>query len=392
LPTIKDVPNIDAILVENPDKYGPYGAKSLGEPTLELGAAAINNSVKFAMNTKYRANPLTLERVFLGKDLVKKVRQSEVISKERCKLPTDAPQLGVIINDNAPEKTSERVSDISITTAKTLTEALEIMSAKKHWMISGGTDVIIQLRKEKYHKDLLDISQIKELKGVDILDNNIVIGGASTFSSLINNELIQKHLPLFVDGISLIGSTQIRSRATIGGNLSNAAPCADSVPSLFVYDASVKVQSSKESRVVKISDFIQGSYKTTLKEDEIITQVIIPIPKNKKYYKYFFKLGRRNALNITRMSVASLISFDTNNKIDEAYIMPGSVFGRPQRLTNIEEFLVGKELTSELVEEVIVLIDEKLESEIGGRWSSPYKVPVFKNMLRDALLTIKEEK
>ncbi len=389
LPTIKDIPNIDAILVENPDKYGPYGAKSLGEPTLELGAAAINNSVKFALKKKYNANPLTLERVFLGKDLVKKVRQSEVVSKERCEVPNINSKSN---SETVPEKTTDRVSDINITVAKTLKEALEIMSNKKHWIISGGTDVIVQLRKEKYHKELLDISQIKELKITNEIDGNIVIGSACTFSSLIDNELIQKHYPLFIDGISLIGSTQIRSRATIGGNLVNAAPCADSVPSLFVYDASVKIESTEGSKIVKLSDFILGSYKNILGENEILTQIIIPIPKDKKYYRYFFKLGRRNALNITRMSIATMMSFDDNNKIDEVYIMPGSVFAKFQRLTNLEEFLVGKEFTTDLIEKVIALLDEKLESEIGGRWSSPYKIPVFKNMLRDALLTILEEK
>jgi len=389
LPTIKDIPNIDAILVENPDKYGPYGAKSLGEPTLELGAAAINNSVKFALKNKYRANPLTLERVFLGKDLVKKVRQSEVVSKERCEVPNiNAKSNGEVV----PEKTTDRVSDINITTVKTLKEALNVMSEKKHWMISGGTDVIVQLRKEKYHKELLDISQIKELKKIEQVDNNIVIGATSTFSSLINNELIQKYYPLFIDGIKLIGSTQIRSRATIGGNLANSAPCADSVPSLFVYDASVKIESATSSKIVKLSDFILGSYKNILGENEILTQIILPIPKNKKYYRYFFKLGRRNALNITRMSVAAMISFNEDSTVDEAYIMPGSVFAKFQRLINIEEFLIGKEFTTELIEEVISLINQKLEDEIGGRWSSPYKIPVFKNMLRDALLTILEDK
>ncbi len=387
LPTIKDIPNIDAILVENPDKYGPYGAKSLGEPTLELGSAAINNSVKFALKKNYTANPLTLERVFLGKDLVKKVRQSEVVAKERCEVPKKVTAVNTV-----PEKTTDRVSDVNITVAKTLKEALEIMEKGTHWILSGGTDVIVQLRKEKFHKELLDISQIEELRKVEEKDGNIVIGAGCTFSSLINNELIQKYYPLFIDGISLIGSTQIRSRATLGGNLVNSAPCADSVPSLFVYGASVELESSTGKRIVNLSDFILGSYKNILGENEILTKIIIPVPENKKYYRYFFKLGRRNALNITRMSIAAMMSFTENNKIDEAYIMPGSVFAKFQRLTTIEKFLKGKEFTKELIEEVISLVNEKLEQEIGGRWSSPYKIPVFKNMLRDALLTILEDR
>ncbi len=393
LPTIKDVPNIDIIFVENSEKYGPYGAKSLGEPTLELGAAAINNALAYAMKKRYRENPLTLERVFLGKELVKKVRQSEVATKERCKLPTNttSPVAKIDLINDPPKKTVERVSNIGITVAKSIKDALEILSKEEHWVISGGTDVVIQLRKEKFHKELLDISQIKELKEIKVVDNNIVIGAGVTFNRLINNDLIKKHLPLLVEAATTIGSNQIRSRATIGGNIVNSAPCADSVPSLHIYNAQLKVESSKEQKIVDIKDFSEWSYKTILNNAQLLTEIIIPIPKDKKYYKYFFKLGRRNALNISRMTISLLFSFDDNKNIEDCYIMPGSVFGRPQRLTMIEDIMKGKPFNDELLAQADKLIDEKLESEIGGRWSSSYKIPVFKNMLKDALMAIKKD-
>jgi len=149
LPTIKDIPNVKPILLENPDKYGPWGAKVLGEPTLELGAAAINNAFAFACGKHSNAIPLSLERVFLGEDLVKPERQSEVQLSGRSVGGKDC---------EPPKKQTARISAVSITRAEDLNTALNILEDGKHWILSGGTDVVIQLRKEKHPRKLLDIS------------------------------------------------------------------------------------------------------------------------------------------------------------------------------------------------------------------------------------------
>ncbi|MFA5781921.1 MAG: molybdopterin cofactor-binding domain-containing protein, partial [Bacteroidales bacterium] len=141
IPTIKDIHEIDPVLIENPDKYGPFGAKSIGEPTLELASAAINNAMKFATGKYFYQIPLTLERVYLGKNLVKPSRQSEsgLSMKKRKQAP--------------------RVSEVTMVTPKTLKKALVLLS-KEYKIISGGTDVIIELRKRNEPEKLLNISQL----------------------------------------------------------------------------------------------------------------------------------------------------------------------------------------------------------------------------------------
>lgn len=372
IPTIKDIYNIEPILIENPDKFGPFGAKSIGEPTLELASAAINNAIKCATGKNYNQIPLTLERVFLSKNLVKPSRQSEA---------------GLEIKKR---KNSPRVSSISLISAKSLKKAFALKN-NDYRIIAGGTDLIIELRKRNVPEKLLDISQIRELRKIAKSGDTIIIGSTASITSVITNKLIIKYFPLLVNACSLIGSKQIRNRATIGGNIVNAAPCADSVPPLIIYGAKVILRSSKGTREIALKDFIVKNYTTQIEADEILTAIVIPIPE-KKYYNSYFQLGRRNAVNITRMSVGVMISFNTGNTIDDCRIVAGSLFSKPERIQNIEKLLIGKPITEGLINEIEKPLQGIIDEAIGKRWSSEYKTPVFINICKDALLDILNQK
>ncbi|MFH0865968.1 MAG: molybdopterin cofactor-binding domain-containing protein [Bacteroidota bacterium] len=376
IPTIKDIHAIEPVLVENQDKYGPFGAKSIGEPTLELASAAINNAMKFATGKYFYQIPLTLERVYLGKNLVKPSRQSEAV-------------LSINKRKNAP-----RVSGITMITPKNLKKALALKN-EENKIIAGGTDVIIDLRKRNEPEKLLNISQINELKKITKSKDKIIIGSGASVTSVITNKAVDKHFPLLVKACSLIGSKQIRNRATLGGNIVNAAPCADSVPPLIIYDAIVVLQSKNGIREIPLKDFIVKNYTTQIRPDEILTAIAIPVPV-RKYYNSYFQLGRRNAVNITRMSVGALIAFDSEKKIGECRIAAGSLFDRPQRIEEIEKLFVGNEFTEKLIDAIDKPLQNIIDCAIGKRWSSEYKTPVFinicKDVLKDILNQIKKQK
>jgi CO/xanthine dehydrogenase Mo-binding subunit/CO/xanthine dehydrogenase FAD-binding subunit len=371
LPTIKDIPVIEPILVENEDKYGPFGAKSIGEPTLELASAAINNAVKFATGKNYYQIPLTLERVYLGKPLVKPSRQSES---------------GLTIKKR---KQAPRVSNISMITPKTLKKALSLIN-EEYKIIAGGTDVIIELRKRNEPEKLINISQLNELRKIKKSKEEINIGSAVSVTDIISNKSIIKNFPLLVEACSLIGSKQIRNRATLGGNIVNAAPCADSVPPLVIYDAKVVLQSKDGSREIPIKDFVVKNYQTQIRPDEILTTIIIPLPL-KKYYHSYYQLGRRNAVNITRMSIGAMIVFDNEKNIEECRIVAGSLFDKPKRIEEIEKLFIGNKLTEQLIDEVEKPLQAIIDNAIGTRWSSEYKTPVFINICKDILKEILEK-
>ncbi|MCK4358536.1 MAG: molybdopterin-dependent oxidoreductase [Candidatus Cloacimonetes bacterium] len=372
IPTIKDIHKIDPILIENPDKFGPFGAKSIGEPTLELTAAAINNALSFATGKRSYQIPLTLEQVFLGKNLRKPGRQSEIIFLKSKK-----------------NKVTPRITNIKIETPTSLNDALELLSKDKYKIISGGTDMIIQLRKNTKFRKLLNIYNLSELKNISEDDDKIRIGSAVTFTDIIENESIRKNFPLLIKACSLIGSKQIRNRGTIGGNIINASPSTDSVPPLIVYKARLLLQSKNSNREINVEDFIIKNYQTQIKPEEILTAIIIPKLPDKKYYHSYFKLGRRNAMNIARLSLCVMISFDKKENIKECFLVAGSLLNRPQRLTKIEEILIGRKLTSSVINEIENPLKKIIDSKIGTRWSAEYKMPVFINLCKDALDEIK---
>lgn len=371
IPTIKDIHEIQPILIENPDKYGPFGAKSIGEPTLELTAPAINNALSFALGKRSYEIPLTLEKVFLGKNLKKPSRQSE----EKFHKANE-------------KKTIPYLSKIVTVTPTSLNEALNLLSKDNYKILAAGTDVIIQLRKETNPQTLLNIYFLPELKGIKEDDDGVQIGSTVTFTEIIENQIIQKNYPILIEACSKIGSKQIRNRATIGGNIVNAASCADSIPPLIIYNGILILQSKSKNRKVPVKDFIVKNYETRIKKDELLTSIILPKSFSNKYYYRYNKLGRRNALNISRITLAVMISFAKNGNIDECRIATGSLFEKPNRLTEIENILIGKLLNTEVIKSIEKPLHKIIYDSIGNRWSGRYKIPVFINMFVDALKDI----
>ena len=368
IPTIRDVKKIHPILVENPDKYGPFGAKGIGEPTLELGAAAINNAIAYALKKRFYQLPLTLEQVYLGRNLRKPQRQSEL--KQNKKL-------------------SHRVSDLNTINPDSIQHALELLSEDNTSILAGGTDVLVQSRLQSEPQKLINISCLNDLKGIQESENDITIYGCTTFTSLLENSSIKKYFPILWQACSKIGSTQIRNRATIAGNIANAAPCADSVPPLVLYDATAILKSLTREREVKISDLVKGSYQTEIKNDEIITEIVIP-KLSHKYFSHYYQLGRRNAVNITRMSISILLSAD-KDIVNECRIVDGSLFSKPQRFSSIESLIINKSFTKELIFSLKEPLNNLISAEIGKRWSSAYKIPVFVDLCVNGLLQILQE-
>jgi CO/xanthine dehydrogenase FAD-binding subunit len=212
-----------------------------------------------------------------------------------------------------------------------------------------------------------------------------------TFSSIVNDPLVQKHFPLLISACSQIGSQQIRNVATIAGNLVNAAPCADSAPPLILYEAKLLLRSLEGTRTVPVADFIIKSYQTMIKQDEIVVAIQIPLSDPGKTFEHYYQLGRRKALNITRLSISARARFDENGLINEICLAAGSLLSRPLRLSLLEKLITGRMINNDLIEEITELATKCLEDEIGKRWSAAYKIPVFINLLKAAILDLKKQ-
>ena len=164
----------------------------------------------------------------------------------------------------------------------------------------------------------------------------------------------------------------------------NAAACADTVPPLMALDATVKLQSLEGERIVPMVDFFVKPYQTVAAKNEILAEIRFP-KLFSPVKSAFIKLGRRNALAISRLSVATILQKSDSGVIQEARIVPGAAFPKWQRMAEAEKILIGKKPSKELFTEAGYKVSEVMISFTGRRWSTEYKEPVIAVLVRRAL-------
>ena len=278
---------------------------------------------------------------------------------------------------------------IEILTPKNLNEVLGILSNqdKNLKIIAGGTDVVTGLKQESNRfintEVLIDINLIAEVKGIEQRNGKISIGSASTFTEIYTNQIVSKELPILKKAVATIGSLQIRNRATIAGNFVNNAPCADTVPALLIYNATIEIESINSKREMSLQEFLQGPYKTQLRKDEIVTRINIPVPP-KTFVGDFYKLGRRQAVAISRITLAVIMELE-KNKINEIRIASGAVTPIGIRFLELEKFAKGKTANDLFIKSLARMIGEEIIKLTGLRWSSEYKLPVVQQMFYQLL-------
>jgi carbon-monoxide dehydrogenase medium subunit/xanthine dehydrogenase FAD-binding subunit len=193
-----------------------------------------------------------------------------------------------------------------------------------------------------------------------------------------------------VEAAYTIGSTQIRNRGTIGGNIVNASPAADLLPPLIALRTEVELTSRKGKRVSSLEEFLAGPYKTKLQANELLTKIKIPLLGD-NYYTDFQKIGRRKALSIARLSLALVAKIDKKGIFNDTRVVPGSATPYPQSLPETEKAIDGKSTLNIDVEEIGKITGKEMVSITGERWSTPYKKPTIAVLIKRALLKIIEE-
>ena len=176
------------------------------------------------------------------------------------------------------------MSEIQYQTAKTVKEAAKFMLAAKGkgYILAGGTDLLVQMKSGlRTPGVIIDVKKIPEMTTVVEKKGSFVIGAATPAAVLGENKKLKKAWPGVIEAANLIGSTQVQGRASMGGNLCNASPAADSVPALVAAGCTVTVQGPKGKRTVPVEKFCAGPGKTTLKPGEIVVSLTLPArPKN----------------------------------------------------------------------------------------------------------------
>lgn len=273
--------------------------------------------------------------------------------------------------------------------ARSVEEAVELLSQyESSKIIAGGTDIIIQIYEKRIHpKALIDISKVDELKKIEEKDDYIEIGAGVTYTDIMESSLFEGNLKGFKKACSLVGSPQIRNRGTIGGNIVNASPAADSIPPLIALESTLILVSKRGKREVKIQDYFSHGKTFGIREDELLTAIRFRKPKE---VLTFAKLGLRKALAISRISISALVDLDEDNRVIFVRIASGSIGKLPMREYEVEEFLHGKVFEENVVDESVKVLQESMDKRLAGRPTLPYKRRAIEAVLKEALSEVRQ--
>ncbi|WP_176461744.1 FAD binding domain-containing protein [Anaeromicrobium sediminis] len=259
---------------------------------------------------------------------------------------------------------------------------------EKAELLAGGTDLLVHLREEKNRGSIIiDISNIREMKKIEIKEKEIVLGALTTFSEIVQNDYIKENVTGLWKAAKSVGSPQIRNMGTIGGNIGNASPAADTVPPLLALDATLRVMSNDGERSIKLCEFYGDKGETALKPNEMIISVGFSHLKNRREHIGFEKLGVRNALAISKISCAVYLEVQ-DKSINNIRIASGALGGYPIREYIVEDFIKGKVLSDEFIEVAAMKYSEALEKRLSGRNSWPYKKEASKGVFKKAIYSL----
>ena len=220
---------------------------------------------------------------------------------------------------------------------KTLSDAVAAFLPSSK-ILSGGTDLYPASVGKLLPKNVIDVSAVAEMRGMTVFENELRIGGATTWT-----EIAIAKLPLALrslqEAAGQVGSIQVQNRGTIAGNICNASPAADGIPPLLILNAEVELISVRDVRRMPLSVFITDYRKTALRDGEILSAVLIPLPPEGSHSS-FLKLGARKYLVISIVMVAVLIRKGRDGGIVEARVAVGSASAVAQRLDLLERELL----------------------------------------------------
>ena len=282
------------------------------------------------------------------------------------------------------------VPDYEMITPRTLTEGLQIMNDEPGvWKpFAGGTDLMVLLEAGKLdHKRYLNLAHFKELRGVVPNSSEaLCIGALTTYTDILRSNILSAEFPLLVRAAKETGSIATQNRGTLGGNIVNASPAADSPPALLVYNAELELVSFGTSRWVPYSAFHTGYKTMNLRPEEIVARIRLP-RNTRQSRQYYRKVGTRKAQAISKVCFAGVCHMD-NGSIAEARIAFGSVAPVPVRCYQLEELLAGERVRPPLIEECRRKLTKEIDPIDDVRSSREYRKRVAQNLLEEFLRTL----
>ena len=243
-----------------------------------------------------------------------------------------------------------RPSEYELVVPGTLPAVLSLLNREPGaWLpIAGGTDVMVQYGAGKLSaRKLVSIHNLPELRHIEVSTAEIQIGAGCTFTELREHAIINAEFPLLAGAARWTGGIANQNRGTLGGNIVNASPAADSLPALLAYEAELILVSARGERRVPYTTFHTAYRKTKLAPDELVRSICLP-RQFSAYHHHTRKVGARNAQAISKVCIAALAQI-TDQSVDDIRIAMGSIAPIPLRLTETERIIRGKSIDAKLI-------------------------------------------
>lgn len=283
------------------------------------------------------------------------------------------------------------VSEYACATPRSLDEALGLISEGGWRPLAGGTDLMVLLAAGKLAPGKhVSLWAIDALRGISVSDGDVVLGALTTYSEVQAHPVLREEFPLLVQAASETGGLAIQNRGTVGGNIANASPAADSPPALLAYDAELELVSKGQSRWVRYADFHLGYKKTLLQTNELIARIRLPRTKLRRAHLYR-KVGPRKAQAISKVCLAACGETE-HGKIVSVRIALGGVAPITVRTPKTERAIVA---TGDLgdatqFERALATLQEEIAPIDDVRSTADYRRAVAGNLLRQFLFQLRE--
>lgn len=257
-----------------------------------------------------------------------------------------------------------------------LAEALELLAREpgKWRALAGGTDLMVLFAAGQLtHRHLMSIWGIAELRGITVAADTVTLGALTTYTGVLRDPLLRREFPLLTAAAAETGGIATQNRGTLGGNIVNASPAADTPPALLAYDAEVELVSVRGARWVACRDFHTGYKKMRMEADELLSRIRLPCA-TAGFRSYYRKVGTRKAQAISKVCFAGLRDAATG----EVRIALGSVAPVPLRCVATEAAIrEGRDAAAALAAEIAPIDDM--------RSTAAYRLRVAQNLLREFL-------
>jgi CO/xanthine dehydrogenase FAD-binding subunit len=282
------------------------------------------------------------------------------------------------------------VPDYELRAPRRLGDALDTLAREPGaWRaFAGGTDLMVLFEAGALaHKKFLSVWHLEELKGVEVTGDHVTLGALTTYTQVQRHEVLRREFPALCEAARETGGWAIQNRGTIGGNIANASPAADSPPALLAYDAELELVSSNGARWVKYDEFHTGYKQTAMRADELISRVRLPRTRG-DLRSYYRKVGTRRAQAISKVCLAASASV-REGRAESVRIAVGSVAPTVVRCARAEELLRGRKIDEGVIKSAREMLSQEIAPIDDIRSTKEYRLRVAANLLEEFLSSLR---